>query len=354
MEDVRDYERRLRAAGLPLLIEGYSARTDVFTRAVPLFALVFVVEAAGAVNQDWPLLANVAAAVGGVLVLLAGVALLNRLTGRPWTAIPSRFGTPELGAFVLVPALLPLIFGGQVDSALATAAGNLLLVGLVYAVVGYGVLPIVAWSGRRLASQLAASLALLTRAIPLLLFFALLIFLTAEMWEVFAEGRDALLAIVAVLLLLLGSVFLAVLLPREVRRVEREVAAGPPLNRRQRLNVALVLFIAQAMQVLLVSLAVGGFFVALGALMVGPELQEEWSGSPGDAILSFELFGEPVELSAELLRVAGAIAAFSGLYYAIAVLTDATYREEFLAELTEELRGTFRLRAEYLERLRRA
>jgi hypothetical protein len=346
--DLREYERRLRAAGLPLLIEDYSAREDVFTRAVPLFALVFVLEAGGAVDRDWPLLANVGAVAGGVLVLLLGVAVLNRLSGRPWTAVPSRFGATELAAFVLVPALLPLIFGGQVTSALVTAAGNLLLVALVYGVIGYGVPSIVAWAGRRLAGQLAASLLLLTRAIPLLLFFALLIFLTVEMWEVFASGRDALLGVVAALLVLLGSLFLAVLLPREVRRIEREVGSGPALDRRQRLNVALVMFIAQALQVLVVSVAVGAFFVALGALMISPELQEEWSGSPGEVLVSLELLGSPVELTVELLRVAGAIAAFSGLYYAIAVLTDSVYRAEFLEELEQSLRDTFVARADYL------
>ena len=35
-------------------------------------------------------------------------------------------------------------------------------------------------------------------------------------------------------------------------------------------------------------------------------------------------------------------------YYAIAVLTDSTYREEFLEDLTDEMRETFRQRAEYL------
>ena len=53
-------------------------------------------------------------------------------------------------------------------------------------------------------------------------------------------------------------------------------------------------------------------------------------------------------ISQGLLRVAGAIAAFTGLYYAIAVLTDATCREEFLDELTTEMRTTFKARAEYL------
>jgi hypothetical protein len=34
--------------------------------------------------------------------------------------------------------------------------------------------------------------------------------------------------------------------------------------------------------------------------------------------------------------------------YAIAVLTDATYREEFLLDIVGQLRATFRLRTEYL------
>jgi hypothetical protein len=53
-------------------------------------------------------------------------------------------------------------------------------------------------------------------------------------------------------------------------------------------------------------------------------------------------------LTLELLRVSAAIAALSGLYYAIAVLTDATYRGEFLEELTAEMRATFVDRVEYL------
>ena len=51
------------------------------------------------------------------------------------------------------------------------------------------------------------------------------------------------------------------------------------------------------------------------------------------------------ELTAELLRVAGGLAAFSGFYFAVAMLTDSTYREEFLDELTAEMRTSFRDRA---------
>jgi hypothetical protein len=47
--------------------------------------------------------------------------------------------------------------------------------------------------------------------------------------------------------------------------------------------------------------------------------------------------------------VSSALAAFSGLYYAIAVLSDSAYREEFLEELQTSLRETFADRASYLE-----
>jgi hypothetical protein len=61
-----------------------------------------------------------------------------------------------------------------------------------------------------------------------------------------------------------------------------------------------------------------------------------------------KLFGEEARVTIELLEVSGGLAAFSGLYYAIAVLTDSVYREEFLAELESSMRETFRARTEYL------
>ncbi len=64
-----------------------------------------------------------------------------------------------------------------------------------------------------------------------------------------------------------------------MRALEREAdAAAPPLDRRERLNVGLVMFVSQALQVLFVSLAIGGFFVALGVLAVDPAITEDWTG----------------------------------------------------------------------------
>lgn len=345
MDELAAYEHRLRRAGLPLLIEDYSAWEDVFTRAVPLLGLVFIGQLLGAVNVNWPVWANALAIIGGLAILFGGVALLNRSRGRPALAIPERVGPPELGAFVVVPALLPLVFGGQFVSALVTAGGNALLLAAVYLVVGIGLLSILRWGVGRLVGQLAASLKLLTRAVPVLLIFMILLFFTTEMWQVFSSVSDPALAGLIALFVGLGSVFLAGRLPREVHDLERDVGGGgPPLTKRQRFNVALVLFVSQGLQVLVVSVLVGGFFVAFGVLAVTPDVAESWIGHAPHPFLS----GHPA-LSVELLKVSGGLAAFGGLYYAIAVLTDATYREELLEDLESSMRETFHDRARYLD-----
>ena len=351
MDELATYERRFRRAGLPLFIEDYSAGGDIFTRAAPLLALVFIGELLGAIQLDWSLIASVGAAVGGLAILLAAFGVVNRLRGRPFWSVPEHVGRIELAAFVLVPAALPLIFGGQTGSALVTGLANATLLLLVYAVVGYGLLSIVRWALGRLFKQLAASLVLLTKAVPLLLVFSLVLFINTEMWQVFSTAPRGFLGIIAALFGVLATLFLVARLPREVGELEREAGgAGPPLDRRQRINVALVMVVSQALQVVVVSLAVGAFFVAFGALTVGAEVRESWEAVDGITLFELTLLGEPIEVTEALLRVSGGIAAFSGLYYAIAVLTDSTYREEFLTELTAEMGDSFRARAEYLER----
>jgi hypothetical protein len=345
MEELGVYERRFRQAGLPLLIEDWSAREDALPRAFPLLAFVFLGELLGALNLTWSPLANVGALAAGLGLMLGAVMLTNRLRGRPVTALPRDLGPPELAVFVVLPALLPLLFGGQLTSALVTAGANVVLVALAAFGFGFGLLAILTWALRRVAGQLAASLLLLARAVPLLLLFAVVLFLTTEMWQTFADLDDASLAGVAALLVAVGTLFLLVRLPREVEALEREAGAGPPLTRAQRLNVGLVMLVSQGLQVLVVSVAVGAFFVAFGLLAVDPAVRDAWAGTTGHRVGPHEL-----GLTVQLLRVSAAIAALSGLYYAIAVLTDATYREEFLEEITGEMRATFADRAEYLAR----
>jgi hypothetical protein len=338
-----DHEAAFRRAGLPLFIEGYSASTEAFTRALPLLSLVFLAEVFGAIDLDWSIWANLGAIAGGLALIFGALVILNRTRGRPPLQRPDHVGSLEIALFVVVPALLPLIFGWQWLSALVTAAGNLALVLAIF-LVAYGLPSIMRWAASRLAGQLASSVLLLARALPLLLIFALVLFVNTEMWQVLSTTPSPFLALLTGLFVALGSLFIALRIPREVTSLEH----GPPLSRSERLNVGLVLFTAQALQVLVVAAGVGLFFVVFGVLAVGPEVRESWLGETGNALVTVDLLGHEAALTEQLLRVSGGIAAFSGLYYAIAVLTDSTYREEFLEELTVEMRQTFELRAEYL------
>ena len=343
------YERQFRRAGLPLFIEDFSASTDVFNRALPILILVVIVEILGAISLDWSFLGNVAALVGGLVIMLGALGGINLLRGRRFAAPIDDIGRPELAAFVIVPALLPLIFGGQWLSAVVTAAVNLALLAVIYAVIAYGLTSILRWVAGRLARQVAASFTLLTRAIPLLLIIALIVFVNQEMWQVAASVSAGGLAVLGVLFVALGTGFLFIRLPREVRTLEAEVGdERRPLDNRQRRNVSMVLFVSEVVQVLAVTILLWAFFVVFGAIAVTADVREIWIGSPGNILFSFDLFDQQVGVTEELLRVAGALAAFSGLYFAIAMLTDSTFREEFLDELTAEMRDSFRARREYL------
>jgi hypothetical protein len=353
-DQLAEYEQRFRRAGLPLFITERSAATDVFNRAVPLLGLVFLGEMLGALNLEWSPLANLAAVAGGLAILLVAIALTNKARGRPAAAIPQDVGRVELALFVIVPALLPLAFNGQWRSAIGTAAANLALLALVYGVIGFGLTSILRWTLGRLAGQLRASLELFARAIPLLMIFSVVLFLTVEMWEVFSDLPTASFVGLAVLFVVLGATFLLARIPREVRAIERDAGTeAPPLDASERANVGLVMFVSQALQVLSVSIAIGAFFAAVGVLVIDVQQTEAWIGRAPDVLLEFELFDHEALVSAELLRVAAAIAAFTGLYFAISMLTDDVYRREFLEELTSEMRESFRSRAEYL-RLRGA
>ena len=342
MPDRLEQERAFRRAGLPSFVAERTAREDVWTRAVPLLALVFGLEVLGAVDLDVALWLNGLFVLAGVAMLLASLTLVNRLRGRPALARPETVGPPELAAFVVVPALLPLVLNQQVVSALVTAGGNLLLLVILYGAIGYGLVSIVRWAGRRLLGQLATSLSLLIRAVSLLLLFNVVLFINAEMWQVFGDLPPGRVLGVAALLLVVGTLFGLVRMPREVRALEADVqreVGGPPLDAREQVNVGLVLFVSQSLQVVTVALAVWGFFIAFGLLALSEEVIASWVGHDP------RLYA--LGATIELLQVAGAIAALSGLYYAIAVQTDATYRTEFLTEITDEMRGSFVARAAY-------
>jgi hypothetical protein len=368
-------ERWFVSRGLPHFTAGYSASRDVFTRALPVLTLILVFELVGVLNFAWAWWVNVLVAAASFAALLAVWAAVNRARQRRPFTRPDRVGPTELGVFVLLPALLPLLAGGQRLTALNTLAGNLFLVGAIYLTTSYGLVPMTRWATGRLWAQLGALLGLMVRALPLLLLFVVFLFLTTEVWEVAAGLNGPFLGVVIGLFVVLGGVFVVGRVPREVGTLARfetwdevvtEVtgtpaaplvgvldggAAGPsapPLSRRQWGNIGLVLLFSQGLQIVFVSLMIGLFLVVFGLITVTPQTATGWIGHPVHVLVSADVWGRPVALTAELLQVAGLLAAVSGFSFALSLLTDETYRRESLEEVVCEVRQALAVRVVYL------
>jgi hypothetical protein len=356
-------ERWFLHRGTPHLIADYRATTDVFTRALPVLTLTFLISVTAAGNLDWDWVANALAIAGGFVMLIGVWAAVNRLRGRPMAQRPDEIGAVELAIFVLAPAALQVVFGGQIRAAFGTILVLLVVLGAVYVVTSYGLLPMTRFALVETFAELGAVLGLVVRALPLLLLVNAFLFINAEMWQVADGLTGANLATVFCLFVGLAVVFLVIRLPAEIDRVAAEpppirltegtpAEAMPceviaPLGRSERVNLLLVLLFSQVLQVAIVSVLIGGFFVVFGLVAVAPDVIAQWIGSTGHVLAEFTMFGNQVVVTAELLTVAAFLSAFSGLYFTVQVVTDGTYREEFFEELLDELRATLAVRSAY-------
>jgi hypothetical protein len=375
-ETIRRTERWFVRRGLPHFIDDYSASRDVLTRAVPVLTFVFLIEIVNAPKRSFPLWLDAVAVVGGFAILLGAWMVANAIRDRPLLARPVDVGRFEVAVFVLAPAALPLVFGGQWRSALATAALNLGLLGAIYVVTSYGLVPMTGWAVRETVRELNTVIGLLVRALPLLVLFVMFLFLQNEVWQITADLHGPFYWIVLAVFPLVGALFAVIRLPREigplstfeswgvlVGRVEgtpvealakstaQPVVATRPLSRRQWGNVGLVVLFSQGLQVVLVSAIAFVFLMGFGVLVVSEPIVERFVGADAHVLATLDLWGRQMVVTEELLRVTGFLSVFSGFYFGISVLTDETYRAEFLEEVIGEMRRSLAVRAVYLAAL---
>src|SRR5690606_30594942 len=92
-------------------------------------------------------------------------------------------------------------------------------------------------------------------------------------------------------------------------------------------------------QVVLLSGAVFGFFLAFGAVAMDQGVVASWIGHPPAEVLG--------PLTRELVQVSTFLAAFSGLYFAVYAVTDEAYRRQFFTAITDELQRAVSARVAY-------
>ena len=358
--------------GVPHFIEPYGAGPDVWSRASPVLLVAYV---AGGLNgldlAHWSWQRNLAAA-GVVLVLLfATWALTNRLRHRPVLSQPAHLGAAELAAFLLGPAVPSLVFAQWGDALQAVIEGAAVLT-VIYVVTSYGVIPLVGWAASQTFSQIAAVGRMVTRALPLLLLFTTFLFINAEVWQVAGTLQGPVFLAVLALFFVLGSAFVLSRVPEAIRSVHDfgdwvEVAAlvrgkpaenlplpeagDPmeiPLSGRQRLNIGLVSVFSQAILITIVATVLFSFFMLFGVLAIPEATTAAWTALDEVHVLArFHVGGRTLVLTEPLLRVAGFLGAFSGMYFTVVLGTDATYRDEFAKDAGPEIRQALAVRLAY-------
>ena len=369
----RNVERWFVRRGLPHFIHSYNAAEDVFTRALPVLSLVFVLELVVAADTDWSTGQNVAALIAGVGVMVGGFALVNRLRGRRAFQRPQDVGVVELSTFVLLPALLPLVIGGRMRGALLTIGFNIVVLIVVAVVLSFGLIPMLRWAATHTMGELGGLLWLMARSLPLVLVFSMFIFLNAELWQVADDFTAAYFWSAIGVLSGVGSLFVLLRLPKEVDALRRfsswsEVGSAlsdsplepedaqhlddqpdpPKLSKPDWFNVGLVWVFSQGVQIVLVGLLVGLFYLIFGVFTVRFETIDQWTQTDPDVLWRIN---DQLILTSEVIRGSGFIAAFSSLQFAVSAVTDDTYREEFLGDLVHDVREAFAVRALYLRLL---
>jgi hypothetical protein len=283
-----------------------------------------------------------------------------------------------LALFVIGPAVPPLIFGQAGDALQSVVTGIAVLVA-IYAITSYGLIPMTKWAASQLGDQLADLGRLVVKALPLLLLFVTFLFVNAEVWQVAGGLAGPAYWLVLALFFSIGAVFVLSRVPadlneinhfqgwEEARRLAQSTGAPVgglggaatssdddvafPLARRAWANIVLVMLATQAIQVTLVAVVMGVFFVVFGVLAIDRSVVETWTTTEAHVLWRPTLGGRELVLTEQLLRVSGFLAAFTALYFTVYLVTDSTYREQFRDDVVADVRGALAARACYLASL---
>ncbi|MCS7477927.1 hypothetical protein ACFFQW_42460 [Umezawaea endophytica] len=364
---VRRTEQWFVRQGAPTMIEGYGFLSHVLLRMLPTLAfvaissLVWLVPLGAAGYGRWVLLAV-------VLTSTVVVSTLLSLFVRRMPVFTRNRTIAVLVGYALVPVVVPVLQEAVEDTPDSDPVQLALFFAGIFAAtwlaVTYGLPSLLKAAIRHTLEDLRHSVTLLGRALPPLLFVTLFLFFTGELWQAMNRLGWSRLGLIVALFVAITVLAAAARLREEIGRVEHdlspsvlsaacrgtplaEVSLDEPVEARkltgaQLRNLLLMLAMRQLVQAAVVGLALFGFFVVLGLIVVLPETAEQWIGGP----VAYARWLPDVPVA--LLRNATLFAAFGSMYFAVISMSDAEHRQQFFAPVVEQVERTLAVRAVYL------
>jgi hypothetical protein len=368
-------ERWFASRGVPQLVAGYSTEQRMDARALPFIA-AWIVLGTLLIWARRPGATAAENAIGMSLALAATAIVLGLFLWarrRPPFRTNADLDLIDIGMIGLVPGVAAAIVHGSPGVAFGFGGFVLLGVGVIYVVVGFGLLEIGVWALRHLRAQLGQISTLVARTLPVLLILVVFLLFASELWQAAHELGGADLAAVIALLLFVATVLVVTRAREEIGDLEAsrdwariaDQLAGTPaeslagiarssveptreLTWLERMNLVFLMLVSQLVQSLFVGLLVLLFLVALGLLAIPASVQEVWVGAPVETVIGFDLLGEPRLLSTELLVTAGLLGGVCALYFTGLALSDAAFRAEFHARVVGDVEQIMAVHAAYL------
>jgi hypothetical protein len=300
---------------------------------------------------------------------------------RPSRVLPRA----ALGAVVVVVVALVLAIVASASAgvvALAVVLGGVGGLLIAYVVVATGLVPLslfgLGWLGRTIWRGGMRMLAVL----PLLLVAVTFLFLGAETWQSIGRLRGLPLVLTALLFVGLGIVFvsrqvrpdldaavtfddasaLRAALPPELSWSDELVVSGvsadqhtepadaphdAALRRGERMNLRAMTTIAQLMVAVAVGVAVFGFFIVFGVLVVNADTAQSWLTAKPDIWWQATIAGHQYVLTSAHVRVSGFLGVFSAFYFVVSASTDTALRATLSEDAREHVQTCLAVRAVY-------
>lgn len=350
--------------------------TDLPRRMAPLLVWVTIVILLGrdALVDTLDLAASMFI-FDGWLVAVVAVILLAITLSLAWIAFAlvrgllRRVNRPAgiaVASALIVACLTAVIVTGYTsdpDATVSPVFGALALLAVCALVTGMGGGALISWAARMAVRNASAIGHMASLALPVILMLVVFAFFSAEVWQMATALGWWSITLVGALVGTLAVVVVLRVCASEIDEMNEKLTpeqrttmlAEPPAANRvltagesrplgivQRLNILLVMAVAQLLQALFFALLLWGLLVVLGAIAITPGIVEIWVGEGSTAqplAVDYVALGDTtLPLTVNLMKASALLALIATLPFVFSAVSEERYRERFFDPIMADMR----------------